>query len=172
MLKINRENLKSSHQLTWFIIDFVMLGLLILNLALIIWDSIYNFIAVQNLLKDYAPAIQELYHPIHERFIFYDLIFVSIFLGEFVLRWGYSIKARVYDRWYFYPFIHWYDLVGYSGRQPPLSAGAVDYFHYLPAAPVQDHRLHHPPVPVCHLLLRSLYGRASDRIVLKVLSGV
>src|SRR5690554_7061557 len=78
MLKINRENLKSSHQLTWFIIDFVMLGLLILNLALIIWDSIYNFIAVQNLLKDYAPAIQELYHPIHERFIFYDLIFVSI----------------------------------------------------------------------------------------------
>src|SRR5690554_2988275 len=86
MLKINRENLKSSHQLTWFIIDFVMLGLLILNLALIIWDSIYNFIAVQNLLKDYAPAIQELYHPIHERFIFYDLIFVSIFLGEFVDR--------------------------------------------------------------------------------------
>ena len=80
MLKINRENLKSSHQLIWFIIDFLMLGLLIINLAFIIWDSIYNFVAVQNLLKEHAPAIQSAYHPIHERFIFYDLIFVSIFL--------------------------------------------------------------------------------------------
>ncbi len=35
MLKINRENLKSSHQLIWFIIDFLMLGLLIINLAFI-----------------------------------------------------------------------------------------------------------------------------------------
>lgn len=55
MLKINRENLKSSHQLIWFIIDFLMLGLLIINLAFIIWDSIYNFIAVQNLLKNTPP---------------------------------------------------------------------------------------------------------------------
>ena len=87
MLKINRENLKSSHQLVWFIIDFLMLGLLIINLAFIIWDSIYNFVAVQNLLKEHAPAIQSAYHPIHERFIFYDLIFVSIFLTEFFVRW-------------------------------------------------------------------------------------
>src|SRR5690554_8221997 len=100
MLKINRENLKSSHQLTWFIIDFVMRGLLILNLALIIWDSSYRFVAVQNLLQEYAPALKESYHPVHERFIFYDMIFVFVFLGRFVLRYCYSIKARAYRRSY------------------------------------------------------------------------
>ena len=46
MLHVNRENLKSSHQLIWFVIDFLMLGLLIVNLSFIIWDSIYNFVAV------------------------------------------------------------------------------------------------------------------------------
>lgn len=174
MLKINRENLKSSHQLTWFIIDFVMLGLLILNLALIIWDSIYNFIAVQNLLKDYAPAIQELYHPIHERFIFYDLIFVLIFLGEFVLRWGYSIKARVYDRWYFYPFIHWYDLVGC------IPVGSLRFLRALRIISI-IYRLHQ--YKIIDFTSTRLYRfvifyyeafmeELSDRIVLKVLSGV
>lgn len=174
MLKINRENLKSSHQLTWFIIDFVMLGLLILNLALIIWDSIYNFVAVQNLLKDYAPVIQELYHPIHERFIFYDLIFVSIFLGEFVLRWGYSIKARVYDRWYFYPFIHWYDLVGC------IPVGSLRFLRALRIISI-IYRLHQ--YKIIDFTSTRLYRfvifyyeafmeELSDRIVLKVLSGV
>ena len=61
MLKINRENLKTSHQLIWFIIDFLMLGLLIINLAFIIFDSIYNFTGVQNLLAEHAPLVKELY---------------------------------------------------------------------------------------------------------------
>ena len=58
MLKINRENLKTSHQLIWFIIDFLMLGLLIINLAFIIFDSIYNFTGVQNLLAENTPVIK------------------------------------------------------------------------------------------------------------------
>ena len=153
MLKVNRENLKNSHQLIWFIVDFTMLALLIINLA-IIFDSIYSFAAIQTLMADHTPALKDLYHPIHERFIFYDLIFVAIFLGEFFLRWGYSIKANVYDRWYFYPFIHWYDPVGCTGGQPAFSAGTADHLHHLPPAPVPHHR--RDPVahlPVCRLLL-------------------
>ena len=52
MLKINRENLKTSHQLIWFIIDFLMLGLLIINLAFIIFDSI-QFSIFPLCTKDY-----------------------------------------------------------------------------------------------------------------------
>lgn len=174
MLKVNRENLKSSHQLTWFIIDFVMLGLLILNLGLIIWDSTYSFVAVQNLLQEYAPALKESYHPVHERFIFYDMIFVFIFLGEFVLRWGYSIKARVYDRWYFYPFIHWYDLVGC------IPIGGLRFLRVLRIISI-IYRLHQYKIidvtgsrlyQFVNFYYDAFMEELSDRIVLKVLSGV
>ncbi|KMQ74976.1 hypothetical protein [Marinobacter subterrani] len=174
MLKINRENLKSSHQLIWFIIDFLMLGLLILNLAFIIWDSIYNFVAIQNLLKEYAPTIQSMYHPIHERFIFYDLVFVSIFLTEFFVRWGYAIKARVYDRWYFYPFIHWYDLVGC------IPVGSLRFLRILRVISI-IYRLHQYKIidvtstriyQFLNFYYEAFMEELSDRIVLKVLSGV
>ncbi|MFO7528351.1 MAG: hypothetical protein R6W86_06025 [Marinobacter sp.] len=173
MLHINRENLKSSHQLIWFIIDFLMLGLLILNLAFIIWDFIYNFVAIQNLLKEQAPALQTAYHPIHERFIFYDMIFVTIFLTEFFVRWAYAIKASVYDRWYFYPFIHWYDLVGC------IPVGSLRFLRILRVISI-IYRLHQYRIiditstkiyRFVNFYYEAFMEELSDRIVLKVLSG-
>ncbi|MBJ6137391.1 hypothetical protein [Marinobacter litoralis] len=174
MLRINRENLKSSHQMIWFLIDFAMLGLLIVNLTFIIWDSIYNFVAVQNLLKDHLPAVQSAYHPIHERFIFYDMIFVWIFLTEFVIRWGYSVKAKIYDRWYFYPFIHWYDLVGC------IPIGSFRFLRVLRVISIV-YRLHQYKIidftntriyKFLAFYFDAFMEELSDRIVIKVLTGV
>eukprot|EP00163_Fabomonas_tropica_P004128 TRINITY_DN13654_c0_g2_i1.p1 TRINITY_DN13654_c0_g2~~TRINITY_DN13654_c0_g2_i1.p1 ORF type:complete len:336 (+),score=29.06 TRINITY_DN13654_c0_g2_i1:826-1833(+) len=174
MLHINRENLKSSHQLIWFIIDFLMLGLLIINLTLIIWDSIYGFIAIQNLLEEHLPTIRDLYQPVHENFIFYDMIFVSIFLGEFFLRWGYAIKASIYDRWYFYPFIHWYDLIGC------IPVGSLRFLRVLRIISI-IYRLHQYKIidvtssriyRFFNFYYEAFMEELSDRIVLKVLSGV
>jgi len=173
MLKINRENLKTSHQLIWFIIDFLMLGLLIINLAFIIFDSIYNFTGVQNLLAENAPVVKELYHPIHENFLFYDLIFVSIFLTEFVVRWGYAIKAKVYDRWYFYPFIHWYDIIGC------IPVGSFRFLRILRVISI-IYRLHQYKVidvtqtrafQFFNFYYEAFMEELSDRIVIKVLTG-
>ena len=173
MLKINRENLKTSHQLIWFIIDFLMLGLLIINLAFIIFDSIYNFTGVQNLLAEHAPLVKELYHPIHENFLFYDLIFVSIFLTEFVVRWGYAIKAKVYDRWYFYPFIHWYDIIGC------IPVGSFRFLRILRVISI-IYRLHQYKVidvtqtrafQFFNFYYEAFMEELSDRIVIKVLTG-
>ncbi|MBU2875649.1 hypothetical protein [Marinobacter salexigens] len=174
MLKINRENLKSSHQLIWLIIDFLMLGLIIINLAFIIWDSVYNFAAIQNALKEQFPALQAAYHPIHENFIFYDAIFVAIFLAEFFVRWGYAIKAKVYDRWYFYPFIHWYDLVGC------IPVGSLRFLRILRVISIV-YRLHHYKIidvtdtgiyRFVNFYYEAFMEELSDRIVAKVLSGV
>ena len=174
MFRINRENLKSSHQMTWFLIDFLMLGLLIINLSFIIWDSIYSFVAIQNLLQEHMPGVNAAYQPVHERFIFFDMIFVSIFLTEFFLRWGYSVKAKVYDRWYFYPFIHWYDLVGC------IPIGSLRFLRILRVVSI-IYRLHQ--YKIIDFTSTRLYQfvtfyydafmeELSDRIVLKVLSGV
>ena len=174
MLKINRENLKSSHQLIWFIIDFLMLGLLIINLAFIIWDSAYNFIAIQNLLKENLPALQAAYNPIHENFILYDAMFVAVFLSEFFVRWGYAIRAKVYDRWYFYPFIHWYDLVG------SIPVGSLRFLRILRVISIV-YRLHQYKIidvtgtgifRFVNFYYEAFMEELSDRIVAKVLSGV
>ncbi|HLV77279.1 MAG TPA: hypothetical protein VKY53_05085 [Marinobacter sp.] len=174
MLKINRDNLKASHQLSWFVIDMLMLVLLIINLGLIIWDSIYGFVGIQSLLEEHAPAIHELYHPIHERFIFYDLAFVAIFLSEFILRWAYSVKARAYARWYFYPFIHWYDLVGC------IPVGSLRFLRILRVVSI-IHRLHQYQIidftdtRIYRFVIfyyEAFMEELSDRIVLKVLSGI
>ncbi len=174
MFTINRENLRKSHQLFWFSVDFIMLGLLILNLCLIVFDALYSFAGVQQLLAQHVPALQNAYHPIHENFIFYDLIFVSIFLTEFVIRWGYAIRAKVYSRWYFYPFIHWYDLIGC------IPVGSLRWLRVLRVISI-IYRLHKYQVidftqtriyQFFNFYYDAFMEELSDRIVIKILSGM
>lgn len=173
MLHINPENLKKSHQMVWFAIDFLMLGLLIINLAFIIFDSIYAFEVVQESLAGLSPAITEFYDPIHKNFIVYDLAFVAVFLTEFVLRWGYAIKAKIYDRWYFYPFIHWYDIIGC------IPVGSFRFLRILRVISIV-YRLHQYQIidvtqtktfKFFNFYYEAFLEELSDRIVVKVLSG-
>lgn len=173
MLKFNTDNLRKSHQLVWFAIDFLMLGLLIINLAFIIFDSTYNFEVVQNLLGNLSPTINDFYRPIHNNFIVYDLAFVAIFLTEFMVRWVYAIKSKMYARWYFYPFIHWYDIIGC------IPVGSFRFLRILRVISI-IYRLHqYKVIDVTQtkiFLFVSFYYEAfleelSDRIVIKVLSG-
>lgn len=174
MLTVNRHNLKNSHQFIWFLLDFLMLGLLFLNLGLLIFDSTYGFVAVQKLMARHLPALDVLYRPVHEHLLFVDGVFVAIFLGEFFARWGYSVRAKVYDRWYFYPFIHWYDLVGC------VPIGSFRFLRVLRVISI-IHRLHQHRIVdlgqwrVYQLLsfyLEAFLEELSDLIVAKVLSGV
>lgn len=174
MFTINRENLKKSHQTIWFVIDFAMLGLLILNLVLIIFDSVYRFEGVQDFFQQQLPAFYNLYQPIHRNFIFYDLIFVSIFLTEFFVRWAYAVWHRIYQRWYFYPFIHWYDLLGC------IPTSGMRFLRVLRVISIV-YRLHRYGVidftrtrlfQFLAFYYEAFMEELSDRIVLKVLSGV
>lgn len=173
MLKVNRQNLRRSHQVSWFLLDFWMLGLLFLNLGLLLFDATYSFVAVQKLMARHVPALNDLYRPVHEHFLFLDAIFVAIFLGEFFLRWGYSVKARVYDRWYFYPFIHWYDLVGC------IPLGGLRFLRVLRVISIV-YRLHQHKIidlsqwRVYQLVasyLEAFVEELSDLVVIKVISG-
>lgn len=174
MFTINRENLKKSHQSVWLVIDFLMLGLLILNLVLIVFDSIYHFEAIQDLFRESLPAFYNVYHPVHRNFIFYDLIFVSIFLTEFFVRWVYAVWYKTYQRWYFYPFIHWYDLLGC------IPTSGMRFLRVLRVISIV-YRLHRYGIidftrtrlfQFLAFYYEAFMEELSDRIVLKVLSGV
>lgn len=99
--------------LTAVIVDLVMMVLILINLGLIIFDWLFAINLVQQLLSSYTPSFFAFYqHYIHAHFTEIDLAFVSIYITEFTVQWAVAIWRKRYHRWFFYPFIHWYDLLG------------------------------------------------------------
>jgi len=95
------------------ILDFIMIWLLIINLSLILFDWLFASQAFQNFLREIIPTFYVWYDTnIHTNFLIIDLFFVAIFLIEFFLQWILAVTEKSYHRWFFYPFIHWYDLLG------------------------------------------------------------
>lgn len=94
-------------------VDIIMLVLITVNLALIIFDWLYGVENIQYLLSRYLPAFFAYYGPnVHERFNEIDLAFVTVYIIEFCAMWLIAIMRKRYHRWFYYPFIHWYDLLG------------------------------------------------------------
>ena len=96
----------------WIVLDVLMLILLGINLTWFILDTGLMQYASSSVGK-YTPAFSRLYiEDIHPWFLFFDGITITIFFWEFVLRWIWAIWHRVYRKWFLYPVMHWYDLLG------------------------------------------------------------
>ena len=173
MIQINRKNLYSSHELFWFVIDFLMLALLLINLLWIIFDWLFAADFIQQGMRNHVNWFYQSYLPVHKNFVLYDMIFVAIFLSEFVIRWGRAVFRQTYGRWYFYPFIHWYDLIGCI----PVAGVRILRFlrvfsilyrlHKYQIIDLTQNRVYKFVEFYCDVFLEEL----SDRIVVKVLSG-
>lgn len=112
-IQVHREKLRANLDTLGYVIDIAMLVLIAANLALIIFDWMFQGLWLQQLLQSIWPAFFTFYdQTIHADFVFWDGLFVAIYLTEFTVRWGFAIGRRSYERWYFYPFAHWYDLLG------------------------------------------------------------
>jgi len=109
---MNLDKLRESREGVWFAVDLFMMVLLVINLLLLLFDALYTTELVFQFLQQNSPGFIELYQPINDNFLFVDLCFIAVFLSEFMLRWVVSVKHKEYMRWYFFPFAHWYDLVG------------------------------------------------------------
>ncbi|MCO5229933.1 MAG: hypothetical protein M9958_02125 [Chitinophagales bacterium] len=112
-LKIDIDKLRKSRQGLPLFVDLIMVVLVLVNLGLIFFDWSYTYLSFKDLLALISPTFNQFYaEKIHPNTSYLDLIFVSIFILELLIRWGLSIYRKVYDKWFFYPFIHWYDVLG------------------------------------------------------------
>jgi len=83
------------------------------NLALLLFDSLYLLGGFREALASLSPDIERWYaHEVHARFLQIDLAFVALFVVDVLLGWGVALYERRYARWYYYPFAHWYDVLG------------------------------------------------------------
>ncbi len=172
MLRINWANLRNSHETPWFILDFVMLGLLTINLIWLLFDGLYGTEFVYQQLENLSPGFAAAYAPVHRNFILVDLVFISIFFVEFCFRWIVSVVRKEHLRWYFFPFLHWYDLIGL------IPLGATRIFRFLRIFSIL-HRLHkYNIIDLNHTGIFRFFAfyydvfveELSDRIVVKVLT--
>lgn len=89
-----------------------MLIVFLINLIWLFIDSLFAISIINNYFIGNFQSIYNVYSPIHSNFLFYDFIFVFIYLIEFSLRLLLSVKNKNYEKWYMYLLVHWYDIIG------------------------------------------------------------
>lgn len=93
--------------------DIIIIVLVSANLTLIIFDSLFRFNVFAGTIRAVAPGFYALYAShVHAHFGDIDLAFVAIFFADVLLGWSIAIVQRRFHRWFFYPFVHWYDVLG------------------------------------------------------------
>lgn len=93
--------------------DLLILVLVTINLALLLFDSLFLLGPLNDAFSAIAPNLHAAYDQhIHANFIAIDLLFVAVFVLDVLLGWAAAIAERRYHRWFFYPFVHWYDVLG------------------------------------------------------------
>lgn len=93
--------------------DLVVIALVSLNLALILFDMLFAVGPLSNAFAGLWQGGHDWYEStIHENFVAIDLVFVAVFIVDVLAGWTLAIVQQRYYRWYFYPFAHWYDVLG------------------------------------------------------------
>ncbi|WP_163575150.1 ion transporter [Halomonas faecis] len=93
--------------------DLLIITVVIANLALLLFDSLFLMPPLNTALEAAAPGLHGAYERhVRANFIAIDLAFVAVLLLDVLLGWIVAIIERRYHRWFFYPFVHWYDVLG------------------------------------------------------------
>jgi len=155
-------------------VDFLMIIILLINLLWIIFDWIFGIPFINNLFAAHNPNFHQTYSHIHQNFFYYDLIFVGIFVIEIIIRWIIAIVKRTYFKWFFYPAIHFYDVLGC------IPAGGWVIFRFLRIFSIiyRLNKLEIIDLTKSYIFVklnkyyRIFVEEISDRVVLNVLDGI
>ena len=174
-MRVRIKDILSNTEGKILFVDIIMMVILAVNLGLILFELVFASDLFQGIFQQYTPGFYEFYNTnIHQDFLAIDLWFVTIFVIELLVRWIIAVKKHRYHRWFFYPFLHWYDVLGCI----PL-----DSFRFLRILRVVGLtvRLHKFGIidltktyPYRKLIkyLGIITEEISDRVVLHVLTGV
>ena len=160
--------------LLYFFFDMIMMLILLTNLSWIVFDWIFSINAVATFLANNFSGFYNFYIPLHKHFFYYDLFFVGIFVTEILIRWGISIYKQTYHRWFFYPFVHWYDTLGC------IPIGTLRFLRIIRIVSIfyRLQRLHLIDLTNSYIYkkfykyLDALTEEITDRVIVKMINGV
>jgi hypothetical protein len=172
---LNLEKLRKSPQAIVILVDLAMVGLIVVNLLWLVFDTLFSSASVQSFLALLFPDFTHYYREtVHSNFVAYDMIFVSIFIAELLIRWMVAIYKKTYYKWFFYPFVHWYDVLGC------IPVGSFRWLRLLRVFSIlyrlQKYEIidlsNSFPIRFVKKYFNILIEEASDRVVINVLNGV
>lgn len=164
---------RQRHPRLWLSYDLLMLALIALNLLGIGLDILLmTHMASQGAAwLGLSSWLVEYRLHWHQPFREMDEWFTLFLIVELLLRWAISIARGHYPRWFFFPFVHWYEVLGCIPTFRALRllrAVAIGYrLHQmgrqiLPSSWIRQGRIYYEVV----------LEEISDRIVINVLNGV
>lgn len=155
--------------------DLAMIGLVSINLLLILIDMLYSIGFVENALQAGLPGLSAWYdRTIHAHFFSIDLVFVGLFVADVLAGWALAVVQQRYLRWYFYPFAHWYDVLGcipVAGLRLLRVLRVISIImrlQRLGVIEIRDWWLYRQAMVYYDVIVEEI----SDRVVIKVLGGV
>ena len=171
---IHPQKQQTSFSKVELFVDFLMLFLISINLGWILFDALFESTSFQSFILWLSPEFHQAYLVIHEDFLKYDLIFISLYLIEFMSRWGIALVKKTYDRWFLFPLYHWYDILGC------IPLGAFQMLRILRLVVLFKKLNELQIINLNHFYLYHLYKKylaiateeISDRVVVQVLDGV
>lgn len=162
--------------------DIAMLAIIIIDLSLITLDNIFMSATVSQLLAKLSFAtsasattvvnwIMYYREHLHEPLRGAGGVFTIFLVIELIIRWGLAIKNQRYYRWFFFPFAHWYEVLGCLPQLRALR---------LLRAVIIGHRLYqlgYQILPASWLATGKFYSEMileelSDRVILTGLSNI
>jgi len=157
----------------YLIYDIFMMGIIVINLFCLLSNAILmsNFAHWLFGMLQLDAVLSFYRQELNPWVITTESWFISFLLIEFTVRWSIAIIRKHHQRWFFFPFIHWYELLAIT---PQLR------FLRLFRAIVIGYRLHemgHHVVPQKLLKTLTFYYKLvmeelSDRVVMTVVDGV
>ncbi|HCT39683.1 MAG TPA: hypothetical protein DF427_00585 [Moraxellaceae bacterium] len=174
-MKIHWRALKGQPDAPFLALDLLVMLLIAGNLLWLLLDAVLFNSGTGVLLAKHYPGLVSHYRDnIHPDILLYDSYFTFFLIAELMLRWGVAIYRKTYHRWFFYPFVHWYDVLGCI----PLP-----FFRFLRLLRLFSilYRLQTlrvidlsetGPFPIIYKYYRVVLEELSDRIVINVLEGV
>lgn len=112
MFKIDMQKLRTADSSHLFWMDLTMLFIVFINLLYLFFGFLFQYQFFDSFIKHISLSFHDWYAGrVYPNVLHYDLIFVGIYVAELIFRWMRSIYRKKYDNWWFYPFVHWYDVI-------------------------------------------------------------
>jgi len=179
MQENRRKSLNPVLERAHLVWDLLVIALVVANLTLLLFDSLFLLEPLNVAFEATAPALHDAYgRVIRANFITIDLAFVAVFLLDVLLGWAVAIAERRYHRWFFYPFVHWYDVLGcipVGGFRLLRILRVISLLHRLQRLGLIDVRrwyLYSVVVKYYEILMEELTDRIAVRLIDNVQSQI
>lgn len=153
--------------------DTIMMVAIVLDLLLMGFDALMlsSFMAKIANWLGFFDSIVSYQQGWHEPIKVAGGLFTIFLVAELVVRWLIAIAQKRYYRWFFFPFVHWYEVLGCAPQLRALRLLRVGVIGY------RLHELGYKVLPASWLATIKFYYQMimeeiSDRVILTAIDNI